>query len=240
MKRASRLAAPPIAMLALLLSLAAAPALVQADPFGDGLAAYQAGRYESAYRIWLPLAEAGDIDAAYNVARLYQAGQGVAQDPAAAAHWYRLAAERGHAWAQYNLGSLYRNGDGVPRNNGEAAYWYGLAAAQGDADAQDNLAFMYLTGEGVIRNDQLAAYWYECAAKQGNIDAQYNLGFLHALGQGVPRDPEAAYFWFSIAAANGHPDGDRGKEEMTSDLTDSEIARAKDRVAAWLAKHDDG
>ncbi|EET45192.1 hypothetical protein NEISICOT_01187 [Neisseria sicca ATCC 29256] len=35
-------------------------------------------------------------------------GQGVRQDHAQAAQWYRKAAEQGHAVAQYNLGVAYK------------------------------------------------------------------------------------------------------------------------------------
>jgi TPR repeat protein len=45
---------------------------------------------------------------------MYENGNGVAQDYATAAKFYRLAAEQGNARAQNNLGSLYDSGQGVP------------------------------------------------------------------------------------------------------------------------------
>jgi TPR repeat protein len=45
---------------------------------------------------------------------MYDKGQGVRQDHAAAASWYRKAAEQGIANAQFNLGIMYDNGEGVP------------------------------------------------------------------------------------------------------------------------------
>ena len=60
---------------------------------------------------------------------LYDKGQGVPQDYAQAALWYRKAAEQGYAVAQYNLGRLYDDGRGVPQDYAEAYFWLDLAAA---------------------------------------------------------------------------------------------------------------
>ena len=58
-------------------------------------------------------AEQGDADAQYNLGVAYDNGEGVPQDHAEAARWYRLAAEQGNASAQFNLGVAYENGEGV-------------------------------------------------------------------------------------------------------------------------------
>jgi len=46
---------------------------------------------------------------------------------AAAAKWFRRAADQGIALAQLNLGLLYANGAGVPQDNVEALKWIDLA-----------------------------------------------------------------------------------------------------------------
>ena len=74
------------------------------------------------------LAEQGDVTAQYNLGVHYSNGDGVQQDDAEAARWYRLAAEQGDADAQYSLGFMYATGDGVPENDAEAVKWYRLAA----------------------------------------------------------------------------------------------------------------
>ncbi|MBI1726202.1 MAG: sel1 repeat family protein [Candidatus Rokubacteria bacterium] len=43
-------------------------------------------------------------------------GEGVPQDDAAAATWYRKAAEQGDGNARSNLGVLYQAGRGVPQD----------------------------------------------------------------------------------------------------------------------------
>ena len=61
--------------------------------------------------------------------------EGVKQDFAEAAKWYRKAAEQGDAAAQYNLGIMYEEGTGVKQDFAEAAKWYRKAAEQGDTEA---------------------------------------------------------------------------------------------------------
>ncbi len=100
--------------------------------FVDGLAAYDSGQLRDAYDEWLPLAEAGDLQAQVALAGLLQVGgRGVARDLPAAAVWYRRAAERGDPVAQMNLGDLYALGQGVARDLVQAVAWLSLAAEQG-------------------------------------------------------------------------------------------------------------
>ena len=64
---------------------------------------------------WLPVAENGDAEAQYYVARIYANGMsGVPVDYAQAAHWYELAAKQGYNPAMQELGYLYEKGLGVP------------------------------------------------------------------------------------------------------------------------------
>ena len=56
-------------------------------------------------------AEVGDTSAQFNLGDMYDTGEGVPQDDAEAARWYRLAAEQGDADAQFNLGVMYDTGE---------------------------------------------------------------------------------------------------------------------------------
>jgi hypothetical protein len=81
-------------LLVVLLGVAAAgPAL--GGPLDEAATAYGRGDYATAFRLWRPLAEQGSAQAQVNLGRLYENGEGVAQDPAAAMAWYRKAAEQG-------------------------------------------------------------------------------------------------------------------------------------------------
>ena len=74
-------------------------------------------------------AEAGNLEAQRLVAWKYLQGDGV---PAAAALWFRHAAEQGDAAAQFQLAAMYCIGAGVVRNLAEAVKWYRRSAEQGD------------------------------------------------------------------------------------------------------------
>ena len=163
---------------AVVMALLLAPGMLWADDLMQqwkaGADAYEAGDYETAYEILLPIAERGDMFAQFNLGFMYHQGQGVLQDYAEAARWYRLAAEQGNASSQYNLGIMYRQGQGVPQDYSEAVRWYRAAAEQGHADAQFNLAFMYAHGNGVIQDYSTAHVWFNIAARNGDSDAVNN------------------------------------------------------------------
>lgn len=114
----------------------AAPAAAE---FADGLAAYDAGDYQAAYLVWLPLANAGDGDSQSALAELYLSEllnppAGVNErrrNQRTAVYWYSLAARCGNLVAQLNLGDLYARGVGVERDFVQAYLWLDLAARQG-------------------------------------------------------------------------------------------------------------
>ncbi len=115
------------------LSVLGAPVLAD---FTDGLAAFDAGDYRTAFEEWRDLAKAGDAEAQVALAELYLTGQGVRADTAIGISWYRRAAEAGHPVAQLNLGDFYSRGDGVPRDLVAAYVWLSLAAEQDRAWAE--------------------------------------------------------------------------------------------------------
>ncbi len=115
-------------------------------------------------------AESGNRAAQYVLATMYDAGNGVPQDPAIAAKWYRKAADQGDASAQFALGVMYSGGQGVARDAGLAVKWFRKSAEQGDSRAQWNLGGMYAQGEGVPKNPVLALMWMNLG--QPNLKAQ--------------------------------------------------------------------
>src|SRR5687768_3828007 len=86
-----------IALAALLLAIAPA---AQAQSVKAGVEAWQRAEYESAVKIWRPLAEAGDADAAFNLGQAYRLGRGVSTSLAAAQTWLERAARKDHLDAQ--------------------------------------------------------------------------------------------------------------------------------------------
>ena len=100
----------------------------------QGLEATKRGDYQTAFKLWLPLAEQGDASAQFNLGMMYDNGQGVKQDDVEAVKWYRQAAEQGYAKAQYNLGVKYYQGEGVRQDKGQAKEWFGKACDNGHQD----------------------------------------------------------------------------------------------------------
>lgn len=117
---------------------------------------------------WQQLAEQGSANAQFNLGAMYDSGDGVPEDDAEAAKWYRKAADQGHVNAQFNLGVMYANGEGVNRNAAEAASWYRKAADLGDYRAQYNLSVLYANGEGVLQDSIESYVWLSLAAMSGH------------------------------------------------------------------------
>lgn len=102
--------------------------------FQQGLTAYEQSDYQTAFKLWLPLAEQGNADAQVNLGQMYEKRLGVKQDYFEAVKWYRKAAEQGDAKAQVILGFSYILGKGVQINKALAKEWLGKACDNGEQD----------------------------------------------------------------------------------------------------------
>jgi TPR repeat protein len=183
-------------------------------------------------------AEHGDAAAALSLAHMNYYGQGVPQNYAEAARWYRSAADLGNAKSQFSLGYIYYYGQGVPQDYSEAVRRFRIAAEQGDVQAQvrarvflavtsyygqgtpqnyvegnwlaqSGLGSMYFYGQGVPHDYVEATVWYRKAADQGYAKAQYDLGTMYYSGLRVPQDRAEANRWFHKAAAQNNKDAKR-------------------------------
>jgi cell division septation protein DedD len=126
--------------------VAATPAMASVK---DGVDAWQRGDYAKAVAIWRPLAEAGDGDAAFNLAQAYKLGRGVPTDLGQAKTWYGKAAQAGHVQGAANYGLLlFQDGD-----RRSAMPWIEKAAAAGDPRAQ------YVFGTALFNGDLAARDW---------------------------------------------------------------------------------
>lgn len=120
-----------------LTALAHGPKALPEDPellnrYKAGFAAYQQSDYATALREWRPLAEKGSSAPQLFIGFMYDNGQGVAQDDAAAADWYRKSAERDNMIAQVRIAIMYRDGRGVAKDRVKAWFWAGMAARKED------------------------------------------------------------------------------------------------------------
>jgi TPR repeat protein len=104
--------------------------------FPEGLAAYERGDWAAALAEWRPLADAGLVEAQYNLGLLHHEGKGVPQDAARAHAWFLAAAKGGFARAQYRVAEMYEAGDGVERDLVQAHVWFTAAREQKYRDAK--------------------------------------------------------------------------------------------------------
>ncbi|HHF5941662.1 TPA: tetratricopeptide repeat protein [Haemophilus influenzae] len=147
--------------------------------FQQGLTAYEQSDYQTAFKLWLPMAEQGDANVQFNLGVMYAEGQGVKQDDVEAVKWFRKAAEQGHANAQANLGSAYSAGRGVRQDYIEAVKWFKKAAENGSADGQFKLGLVYLIGQGIQKDRTFAKEWFGKACDNGNQDGCEYYGKLN-------------------------------------------------------------
>jgi TPR repeat protein len=114
---------------------------------------------------WYKLAAAqGIAHAQYNLALMYDQGQGVAQNYKEAVYWYKIAAAQGLAKAQQNLGAMNASGDGTAQNYIQAHVWFNLAAAQGNKEAVEkrNQIAKLMSPQKIAQAQKLAT---ECLAR---------------------------------------------------------------------------
>jgi len=153
--------------------------------FDSGVAAYDAGRYEDAFKIWSQI-QNEDLAAMRNMAMMLRKGQGVAKDPKKAREIYEQAAEAGLTNAQADLADMLLRGEAGPPNPKRALPFLEAAAAANHPIAQFELGQFYETGELVPKNLTMARSLYAGAARHGMKEAGERLA---ALGPEEPIAP---------------------------------------------------
>lgn len=102
--------------------------------FDEALKAYQAQDYPLALSEARKAAEAGEPRSNFLLGAMYQAGQGVAADPAQAVALYEKAARGGVVGAYSRLAQAYARGVGVARDSDKALAYARRAAQLGDPE----------------------------------------------------------------------------------------------------------
>ena len=126
-------------------------------------------------------AEAGYVDAQFNLGCCYRDGEGVAVDAAAAVKWFTRAADAGDADAMIGLAVCYEEGTGVAVDFAKSIALYTRAADAGNANAQYMLGLNYLIGfEGVVCDVARAIELISRAAAGGSALAAAKLAELDA------------------------------------------------------------
>lgn len=128
----------------------------------------------------------GDMEAQYQLGRIYDEGKGIPRNSKEAAYWYRRAARNGHTEALLALGKAFKSGEGVLQDNRIAAENFWRAAERGNAEGAYLFATMLQSGEGVERDLPRALKYYMQAAEADYRDAGEKASGLRAQGIRLP------------------------------------------------------
>ncbi|MBQ0756195.1 MAG: SEL1-like repeat protein [Amphritea sp.] len=161
------------------------------------------GEVVPAYQACLPLAQVGDVQAAFNVARLQAIGIEGTPDWGKVVKWLTVSAAGNHHEAAYNLAIAYQLGKGVTADQQQALKYYQQSVELGNPKAMRNLALLYEKGEGVEKDLDQAFSLYQRSAEQGLADSQLKTGLMLLQGEGVEKDPQVARYWIELAAESG-------------------------------------
>lgn len=163
------------------------------------------GNHPSAFAILRPLAEQGNAEAQYTLAKIQLQPYWRDRDPADGKKWLIKAAELGHVNAQFQLAFFYAMEE---KNYAEAlkGYLKFIELHPDDPSARaagENLGVMYAYGQGVPKDYVEAMRWNRFSAERGSPLAQYRLGMLYMDGLAGAKDFDAAIKWLSTAAKQG-------------------------------------
>lgn len=137
-----------LVLVALPWSVFAAPQdpLALPEHFHTASQAYALGDYETAYRLFLPMGESGNVFAQFALGKIYRFGQGQAVDYAKALYWYELAANQSYGVAQSHYGEMLELGLGTPTNMQQAKYWFKQACDNRCSEGCKHLARLNAVG----------------------------------------------------------------------------------------------
>lgn len=110
------------------------PGATFAGTFKDGKAAYDRKDYQTALKLWQPLADQGNTHVMFLIGEMYERGNGVQKNNTEALKWFRKAADQGDTYAQEQLGRFYERGKGgVPQDYAEAYFWLSLSTSRAES-----------------------------------------------------------------------------------------------------------
>ena len=160
--------------------------------------------YEVAVKLYTKAAEKGDDDGMWRLARCYQKGKGVEENPQKAFEWFKQSADKNNSNGLCDLGVCYHYGYGVEKNYKRAVELYEKAALDNQKGSLWRLGHCYEYGQGVEKDLEKAFKWYRKSAEQGTAEGQWRLGQCYRYARGVQRNIREALFWYKKAAEQGH------------------------------------
>ena len=94
--------------------------------------------FDQAAKWYKQAAAAGNHDAQFDLATLYDMGAGVEQNYEKAAYWYNRAAKQGAVAGQYNMAIMLEDGVGVSQDYPDSYFWYDQALRADFFDIRGN------------------------------------------------------------------------------------------------------
>lgn len=159
-------------------------------------------------------ADAGSLEAMYDLADCYYDGEGVDKNIPLSSKWMTKAADAGYPKAQVAVGVAYLLGaNEIEQNYALAERFLQMAAMKDNTEAQGYLSFLYVNMEDYEK----ALLWGRKAAQMGDPTACTVLGRIFNEGLGVEIDHIQALKWYEGAADKGDADAQNIVGNMYSD-----------------------
>jgi len=148
-------------------------------------------------------ADAGSLEAMYDLSDCYYDGEGVEKNMPLAIKWITKAADAGYVKAQTALGAAYFQGmEGLDQNYALSEKYLLMAANKDNTDAQAYIAYLYIAMEDYSK----AMVWARKAAQMEHPQACFALGRIYDEGLGVEVDHKEGLKWYEKAANGGDAD----------------------------------
>lgn len=145
----------------------------QEDMVDKAFSYFEEGNIKEAVKYFDKLANIGNIEGQFCMARFYWSGNEIIEENGKLAlYWYEKAAKQGHPLAQLWLGNAYMHGAKSDINYEKAVHWYKKAIKQNIATAQYHLGLCYYYGLGVDRDEQKTIELIKKAADNNLLAAE--------------------------------------------------------------------
>jgi len=214
-----------------LMALALTPAPVLAG-MKEAKAAYEAKDYKTAFKEYLPLAEAGNAEAQNKIGLMYYYAFGRERNYAKAVMWFKKAVNNGRIFSLISLGYMAGKGQGMKKSIAKRECYNRFAAIRGDETAQWAL---YFTLSDSFFTMKEAKKWLNRAIKQGQPNALGRQGALLILDP-LNFDKTEGLMYLVLAQKYGDdPEVDEFIEETVADdsTRQKQLGKAKAMAAKW-------
>jgi len=214
-----------------LMALALTPAPVLAG-MKEAKAAYEAKNYKTAFKEYLPLAEAGNAEAQYRIGRMYRFGLGRNQNYDKAMFWFKKAVKSGYRPMMITLGYMIGRGQGVKASKEAEICFYRLEAERGNKMAQWSLYLSLPVNKFTLEENK---FWLNRAVNQGVPAAMAHKGKI-IIQNSMDFNKSKGLMYLVLAQKYGDdPEVDEFIEETVADnpTRKKQLEKAKAMAAKW-------